>query len=558
MNMLLYIQTLAVILFVGFIGLGDALAQTPPPPPLPAVSNQTFKRQAQPDMKEPLTEQQPFARAVPLCPAGPSPWQRLTRQPTFNAGAMILLTDGTVMVLDQGSNNTGGSQWWRLTPDINGNYLKGTWSKLASLPSGYVPEYFTSAVLPDGRVVIEGARYNNGTLVTDPPSATTASPGAIYDPLANQWTSLPSPPEPAAGFPIYGAGTVLANGTFMIGGDETKWQFLLNPSACGTSKEALAATTGGNCWIRTGTCKADKNTGETWTLLPNGNVLTVDADNGTNSEFYVPSKGGWDQPRYPSTIVPLEYTNTDGTHELGPQVLRPDGTAFAAGATGYTAVYDSKKGTWTKGPMFPKIGGLQYSAADGPAALLPSGNVLVAASPINQAPTHFFVFNGSSLAMDCDTANSAKLQSYYGFMIVLPTGQVMFNSRLGDVELYTEPEGGAPPPAPSNISLTNTTLIRGGSYGLSGTQLNGVSQAASYARGYQAATNYPLVRIVMAKSKHVFYARTFGFSSMSVTPGAVSSATFTVPAGIETGAATLVAVANGIASNSISVTVAKK
>jgi hypothetical protein len=43
MNMLLYIQTLAVILFVGFIGLGDALAQTPPPPPLPAVSNQTYR-----------------------------------------------------------------------------------------------------------------------------------------------------------------------------------------------------------------------------------------------------------------------------------------------------------------------------------------------------------------------------------------------------------------------------------------------------------------------------------------------------------------------------------
>lgn len=89
MDKLLYIQALAVGLFVWSIGLDAALAQTPPPPPLPAVSNQTFKRQAQPDMKEPLTAQQPFARAVPLCPAGPSPWQRLTRQPTFNAGAMI-------------------------------------------------------------------------------------------------------------------------------------------------------------------------------------------------------------------------------------------------------------------------------------------------------------------------------------------------------------------------------------------------------------------------------------------------------------------------------------
>ena len=85
-----------------------------------------------------------------------------------------------------------------------------------------------------------------------------------------------------------------------------------------------------------------------------------------------------------------------------------------------------------------------------------------------------------------------------------------------------------------------------------------MSQAAAYAEGYQSATNYPLVRIVNAKTKHVFYARTSGHSGMGVTPGAESSTYFTVPAGIETGAATLFAVANGIASNPISVTVAKK
>jgi hypothetical protein len=537
---------------------GSDIASADSPPAPPSASHHFLRPQtALPEPTSPNSN----ARPADLASAAQSTvisgkWQRLAKpRPPFYPGAMILLTDGTVMVLDQGVNNNGGSQWWRLTPDIRGSYLNGTWSKLTSLPLGYVPEYFTSAVLPDGRVVIEGARYNNETLVTGPPSKATASPGVIYDPLAtlaDQWTSLPSPPEPAAGFPIYGAGTVLANGTFMIGGDDTKWQFLLNPSACGTSNNR-------DCWIKTGTCKADKNTGETWTLLPNGNVLTVDADNGTNSEFYVPSKGGWDQPRKPSTIVPLEYTDTDGTHELGPQVLRPDGTVFAAGATGNTAVYDSKTGTWARGPMFPTIRRLQYSAADGPAALLPSGNVLVAASPINQTPTHFFVFDGSTLTMVSDTANSAQLKSFYGFMIVLPTGQVMFNSRLGDIELYTETGGTGTPPAPSNISLTNTTLTPGCGYGLSGTQLNGVSQAASYARGYQAATNYPLVRIEtksnVFKSKHVFYARTFGFSSMSVTPGTVSSANFTVPAGIEIGSATLFAVANGIASPGVSVTI---
>jgi hypothetical protein len=89
--------------------------------------------------------------------------------------------------------------------------------------------------------------------------------------------------------------------------------------------------------------------------------------------------------------------------------------------------------------------------------------------------------------------------------------------------------------------------------------LNGLSQAASYAEGYQSATNYPLVRIermVNAKTKHVFYARTSGHSGMAVTPNENSFTYFTVPAGIETGAATLYAVANGIASNPVSVNVA--
>jgi hypothetical protein len=85
-----------------------------------------------------------------------------------------------------------------------------------------------------------------------------------------------------------------------------------------------------------------------------------------------------------------------------------------------------------------------------------------------------------------------------------------------------------------------------------------VSQAAAYAEGYQSATNYPLVRIVNAKTKHVFYARTFDRNGMPVTPNEESWTHFTVPAGIEAGAATLFAVANGIASNPISVTVAKK
>jgi len=76
-------------------------------------------------------------------------WTPLTNQPTFSASTAFILTDGRVMVQD-----TGAQDWWALTPDANGSYLNGTWSQLASLPAGYGPLYYASAVLPDGRLAV--------------------------------------------------------------------------------------------------------------------------------------------------------------------------------------------------------------------------------------------------------------------------------------------------------------------------------------------------------------------------------------------------------------------
>src|ERR1700722_9584394 len=79
-------------------------------------------------------------------------WHPLVNQPqTFYPGTSLLLTDGTVLVQD-----AGGTDWWKLTPDATGSYLNGTWTQLASPPGGYSPLYFGSAVLPDGRGIVEG------------------------------------------------------------------------------------------------------------------------------------------------------------------------------------------------------------------------------------------------------------------------------------------------------------------------------------------------------------------------------------------------------------------
>src|ERR1700724_3167277 len=66
----------------------------------------------------------------------------LAHQPPDGIQVSFQLTDGTVMV-----QGYGASDWWKLTPDKTGSYLNGTWTQLASLPAGYVPDDFASAVL---------------------------------------------------------------------------------------------------------------------------------------------------------------------------------------------------------------------------------------------------------------------------------------------------------------------------------------------------------------------------------------------------------------------------
>ena len=50
------------------------------------------------------------------------------------------------------------------------------------------PLYFASAVLPDGRYIMNGGEYNNGA------DAWTKL-GAIYDPVANVWTAVTPLPD---------------------------------------------------------------------------------------------------------------------------------------------------------------------------------------------------------------------------------------------------------------------------------------------------------------------------------------------------------------------------
>jgi hypothetical protein len=331
---------------------------------------------------------------------------------------------------------------------------------------------------------------------------------------------------------------VLSNGTFMMANCCTRQQALLNASTL--------------TWTATGSGKFDENDEEGWNLLPGGKVLTVDAytdigdPSGTNSEIYDPNTGSWTSAG--STIVQL--WDSHGSYEVGPAMLRPDGTVFATGANGagagHTSIYNTSNGSWTPGPDFP--GNLDI--ADGPAALLPDGNVLVSASPgIFRNGTVFFEWNGTNLIPVPATPNSPNNSSWYGRMLVLPDGQVLYTDGSSDVEIYSP--AGTPNPswAPSAVlSLSSPIISRGSTIMLNGRKFNGYSQAVAYGDDAQAATNYPIVRLTNVATGHVFYCRTHDHSTMAVAYPGPAYTHVDVPANMETGQTYLEVIANGIAS----------
>jgi hypothetical protein len=459
-------------------------------------------------------------------------WTKLTNTPTFSPGSTFLMMDGTIIVQDEGSNGAGGNQWWKLTPDINGSYVNGTFSKIGALPSGYMPLYFGSAVLPNGQLIINGGEYNGG-------GGVWTTKGALYDPPTNKWVSV----TPPTGWSTIGdaQSVVLPNGTYML-------------ANCCTSQEATLDLKTMK-WTATGTGKNDINDEEGWTLLPSGQLLTVDA-NDTQDDKYteILTSGTWTAAG--DTVQELDDLGTKtNSHELGPQVLRPDGTVFAVGATGHNGIYTIATGKWTAGPDFPQVNGSYLDSADGPAALLPNGNVLVAASPgVFNAGVQMFEFDGTNLNPAPNIPDAASDSSYFLRLLVLPTGQILETDGSTDVEIYT-PTGSPAAGTIPVIKKLKAKLKPGKTYTLSGIGLNGVSQAVAYGDDYQAATNYPIVRITNTATGHVFYANTTNPSSMAVANPALVTAKVAIPKGIETGASTLVVVANGVASAPKSVTV---
>jgi hypothetical protein len=455
-----------------------------------------------------------FAAIIPR-PAGAFGWGPASSPPSATA-LMLLLSDGRVM-----AQQSGGNGWYALTPDGTGNYANGSWGTLHSMNDSRT--FYSSQVLRNGNVFVAGGEYGSG-----------GAKAEVYNPLVDNWF-----PTPTAGVGFADSqSALLPNGNVLV--SPVSWlpyaqwvSFIYDPDA--------------NSWSA-GTSSLQYQDEATWVKLPDDSILTLDGFGDTSTERYIPALNQW----IPDRNVPVQMFSA-GNNEIGAAFMLPDGRAFFLGGTGHTLFYtpsgNTNQGTWSRGSDIP----LGRVAQDAPAAMMPNGKILCeVSSPANHNPVYFYEYDpvadvftsvGSPTGGASDSATSDDT-----YMLVLPTGNVLFSDTGGSLYIYQY--SGSPVPA-GKPAINSISWNANGSLHLMGTLLNGISSGAAYGDDAQMATSYPLVRYTDGGG-NVSYARTHNWSSSGIMTGnQVLSTEFSVPPTLAPGAYSLVTVANGIASDPV-------
>ncbi len=457
-------------------------------------------------------------------------WTPLTAAaPDYNQGVMLLLNDGSVLAKTSAGGASGiGNGWNRLTPDIHGSYINGTWTNAAGMQNSRL--YFSSQVLKNGTVYVAGGEYGTGRHLAE-----------IYYPNDDMW--LPTFPLTDPTDTIYDANSqVLPDGRILqavvlTGHTVSHHTYIYDPATS-------SFTPGPN------TLGIDDET--SWLLLKDNSILFPDMT-GSTAERYMPATNTWihDAP------VPVNLFDPYG-FETGASFLLPDGRSWFLGATSKTAYYapsgSTANGTWTVGPPVPDSMG----APDAAAAMMVNGKILCA---LSHTPTFDSVFHHRMRFSEFDYntntfsyisapagGDSIEAACYTSNMLCLPDGSVLF-SRQGDDQYYVYTPTGTPLPA-GKPTISNILLNNCDTFLAIGTLFNGMNQGASYGDDWQMATNYPIIRI----SRHdtIYYASTYNWNSTGVARGtAADTVQFVLPAGIPHGTWQLQVTANGFASDPV-------
>jgi Galactose oxidase, central domain len=449
-----------------------------------------------------------------------SNWTTLTNAPPANFSMLELLTNGDVLA-------TSDANTYLLTPDSTGSYVKGTWSQVASQPTGRL--YDGSTILQNGNLFIVGGEFVNGA-----PTPSFSNTGDIYNVATNTWSTIANFPQPKFGDDSV---ELLENGEILAGYLDGPQTYLYNIAT--------------NTWTETGTkLNNDRSDEEGWVKLPDDSILSYDIfDNTGNSpgtaQRYIPSTGQW----VSTGPVPAVLSNTQEFEE-GPTALLPNGKAIYIGAAevasngnnAETAIFDPSTdsntggGTWTQGPSIP--GG--YVADDAPGVLLPNGQfIFTAGRPGSTPPTHVFDYNYTTNTITDITTSSnppSDLKnslndtgSFQDRFLLLPNGQALFTAGQGLDYVFT---GTGSVNSSSTPSISGITANGGNSYTLTGSALNGPSQGATYGDDAQMDTNYPIVRVA-TRIGTTYYATTtnWNLTGVGVTNGA-TSVNFALPSSI--------------------------
>ncbi len=456
-------------------------------------------------------------------------WTQLTNPyPIGASGLMLLLTDGTVMVHATDGPLGQSAFWYKLTPDSSGNYINGTWTRLAS--TAVDRGYFGSCVLPNGKVLVLGAEVSS--------FGTAYNTGEIYDPVADTWTTVQ---YPEADF-LDGITTLLPTGKVLCGSASTANTYLFDPA---TNKFAKSGSK----------LRNDNNDEQTWMLLPDGGIVTYQSVSSPITppglaQRYDLAKGTWSD----TGSVPVSLGSTNAGVGLGPASRLPTGKILYIGDTN-SALFDPNLNTWAAGPNMPAS--VQHIAQDeigAPGAMTPDGHLMfVSATPIGMMDYDY----KSNTVTDITATLPARLLSLmqsvsgtpYRRMLVLPNGHILFNLGIGIIWDY------APAGTPQNAWRPTITKVNKGAsstYTLTGTQLTGLWQGAT-ADDANMDTNYPIIRLTDSAQK-VYYARTTNWTPGIATGSTLTTVDFTLPKGFANGNYQLAVIANGISSANFPIT----
>src|SRR5437588_9514321 len=464
-------------------------------------------------------------------------WTAIANGAPGGVNTMLLLSDGTVM-----AQNGGSTTWYKLAPDSTGSYANGTWSTRASM--NYQRLYYASTVLQDGRVFFAGGEYGLGTTNAE-----------IYNPVSDSWSILSVPAglintnntvnadnSNTQGFSDSGS-VLLANGSVLI--------LPVHPANCARTViwSPFSGFSLGPLIFRG--CNEDE---AGLVKLPDDSILQV--DNGTQSSSrYIPSSNTFIN----DASVPVSLFDPFGD-ELGPAFLLPNGKAIFFGSVSNTAIYtpsgSTSPGSWVAGPNYPN----GQAMPDAPGCMMVNGIILLATTPVPSSGTHFpapvsyYEYDYSIGPVGTFTRVNAPGggltvggASYPHRMLALPNGQVLYTTVGSQLYVYT-PSGS--PLVAGKPSIYSISQNSDGSYHLTGTLFNGLSQGATYGDDAQMDSNYPLVRLTDG-SGNVSYARTYNWSRTSVQTGSATVSTEFSVFGIFPGNYSLQVVANGNPSSAI-------